>query len=52
MDSPFLRGGELSAELVLREEFDDPLAQAPGGKGPHWLSLPFDLDGGIEDGLL
>ena len=52
MDSPLLRGGELSEELVLREEFDDLFAQTLGGEGPHWRSLPFYLDGGIDDGLL
>ena len=45
-------GGQLSNELVLREEFDDPLAQVHGGKWPHLRSLPFDLDGDIDDGLL
>ena len=52
VDSPLLRGEEFSDELVLREEFDDPLAQAPSGEGPHWRSLPFNLDGGIDDVLL
>ena len=52
MDSPLLQGGELSDELVLREEFDNLLAQVLGGEWPHKRSLPFDLDGGIDDGLL
>ncbi len=52
VDPPLVWGGEFSDELVLDEEFDDPLAQVAGGKGPDWRSLPFDLDGGIDDGLL
>ena len=32
VDSPLLRGGVLSDALVLREEFDDPLAQVHGGE--------------------
>ena len=52
VDSPLLRGGELSDELALLEEFDDLLAHAPGGEGPRMRSLPFALEGGIDDGLL
>ena len=52
VNSPLLRGGELHAELVPLEEFDDLLAHAPGGEGPHGRSLPFALEGGIDNGLL
>ncbi len=52
VDSPLFRGGELSDELVLPEEFDNLLAHAPGGEGSGGRSLPFDLDGGMVNGLL
>ena len=52
VDSLFLRGGELSDELVLREEFADFLTKAPSGEGPHWRSFLFDLEGGMVNGLL
>jgi hypothetical protein len=52
VNSPLLRGGELSDKLVLLEELDDFLAKSPGGEGPHWRSLLFDLEGGMVDGLL
>ncbi len=52
VDSPLLRGGELPDELVPLEEFDDLLAHATGGEGPHMRSLPFALDDGIDNGLL
>ena len=52
VDPPILRGGELSDELVFREELDDLLAQAPGCEGPSWRSFTFNLEGGMVDGLL
>ncbi len=52
VDPLFLRGGELSGELVLREEFDNSLTQTLGGEGPYWRSFSFDLEGGMVDGLL
>ena len=52
VDSPLLWGGELLDELVLLEELDNFLEEAPSGEGPHWRSLPFDLEGGMVDRLL
>ena len=39
VDSLVRRRGENSEKLVLREELDDLLAQAPGGEGPNWRSF-------------
>jgi len=52
VNPPILREGELSDELVFNEELDDMLAHAPGCEGPHGRSFPFDLEGGMIDGLL
>ena len=52
MESPFLRRGELSDELLLREKIDDLFAKVSCREGPRIRSLPFDLEGGIVDGLL
>ncbi len=49
VDPPFVWGGEFPNEVVLDEELDDPFAHVAGSEGPHWRSLPFDLDGGILD---
>ena len=51
VDPPFVWEGEFPDEFVLDEELDDPLAQVAGGKGPHWRSLPLDLDTDICNGL-
>ena len=52
VDPPLLREGELYAEPILREEFDESLTKDPGGEGLHWRSFPFDLEGGMVGGLL
>jgi hypothetical protein len=52
VDPPFVRGGELSDEVVLSEELDDLFTQVPGGEGPDGRFLSLDLDGDILDGQL
>ena len=52
MDSPLLRAGELSDELVFYEELDDLFTHASCREGSYWRFLSLDLEGNIVHGLL
>ena len=46
------RRRELSDKLVVNEELDDMFAQGHCCERPDGRSLPFDLEGGMVDGVL
>ncbi len=52
VDPPFVWGGEFPEEVVLDAELDCLSAQVAGREGSYGRFFPFDLDGGIFDGLL